>query len=88
MLARVVASVTVLADYAQGRESRIDAAAERAEASQHLFERILRRAERARRRDFASALSEGLTMDELAEAVGLEPEDVLAILGNGRIEST
>jgi hypothetical protein len=77
----VPASVTDLAGYAIRRRDRLSAAAEAAERSQAMFERITARAAAARRRDFIRALEQGVSVEHLAEAVGLEPEDVLAIVG-------
>jgi hypothetical protein len=77
-----VASVTQLAEYANRRRKRTSAAAGAAERSQDLYERITAKADAARRRDFATALENGVTIDELAKAVGLEADDVLEITGN------
>jgi Ni,Fe-hydrogenase III large subunit len=76
-------SVTDLAPYAVRRGARLSAATRLAEKSQSLYERITARAEAARRRDFKHALEQGLGVDEIAEAAGLEAEDVWPIVGGG-----
>jgi hypothetical protein len=45
-----------------------------------MYERITAKAEAARRRDFMRALEQGMSVGELAEAVGLEAQDVQAIV--------
>ena len=75
-----MAPVAQLADYSDRRNERRSAAAEQVERSQALFERVTARAIEARRRDFISALQHGMIVDELAEIVCLELEDVLAIV--------
>jgi hypothetical protein len=75
-----VASVTQIAAYVHRRRERLSAAAERAERSQLLYERITAKAAAGRRRDFAWALERGVSVDELAEVVGLEVEAVEAIV--------
>lgn len=73
-------NVTQLTGYAAELRTRRMSAADAAEWSQTVFERILARAETTRRRDFRRALEQGLGLDALAEAVGLEVEDVEAIV--------
>jgi hypothetical protein len=63
-------------------DEHLSAMAEMAEQSQTMYERVAGRAAAARRRDFRHALKQGLSVDELAEAIALEVEDVLDIIGN------
>jgi hypothetical protein len=72
--------VAQLAEYAQRHRERLSAAAEQAGRSQSMYERITAKAEAARRRDFMRALEQGMSVGELAEAVGLEAQDVQAIV--------
>jgi hypothetical protein len=75
------AAVTDLCAYANARRPRRSAAAT-AERSQELYERIVARAEQARKRDFLHALERGMGAEQLAQAVGLELEDLNAIVGS------
>jgi hypothetical protein len=73
--------VSDFAAYALRRHERRSAGAELAERSQELYERVTAKAGAARRRDFTRALEQGLNIDELAEAVGLEVEAIWEIVG-------
>jgi predicted transcriptional regulator len=75
------AAVTELATYAGRRRTRVSAAAEAAERSQALYERVASKAASARRRDFIQTLEQGVSVEELAEVVGLDAQDVRTIVG-------
>jgi hypothetical protein len=76
-----LARVTPLADYAHRRNERL-AAAERAAAhSQEIFARLLSKAYATRQRDFRHAIEAGASLEALANATGLETEELVAIIG-------
>jgi hypothetical protein len=76
-----VEPVTDLRAFSEARHSRIVTATRGLEQSQHIYERIIRKAAAGRRRALREGLANGLSVDQLAEIVGLEVEYVEAIVG-------
>jgi DNA-binding transcriptional regulator YdaS (Cro superfamily) len=77
----IVAVVVDLTPHLDERRRLASSELVRAARSDQMYRQVVAKACAARRRDFESAIKGGVSIEELAEAVGLDAEDVEEIVG-------